>query len=83
MQWAQVEAEHLSRPTFRQFTSAMRSVQDEKNNFLDFWLHQIYDVGIASLFPDTPYAHPILGHPWDLQTPDYDGMKYFFESQYV
>ena len=81
--WAMLEGDRFQRPIFRSFQTEVETVCEEKNRSLDDPGRQLYQVMMAGLYGDHPYAESVLGRVEHLQNPSISKTEAYFRKWYV
>ena len=83
-QWSVIEAERLSRPSFRLFLHELEAVYEELNSTLDSPEERGVDTLMSLLYPAHPYGRQnTIGRPEHLLNPAFQDMVDYFQRWYV
>lgn len=81
--WLELNSERLIHPVFRAFQTELETVYEEYNRMMDSQGRQESNFLLSSLFPDHPYARPIIGLAEHLKNPQLSRLIDFYEKWYT
>ena len=82
--WAKIQADRFTNATIRGFHTELETVYEEKNMSLTQDSRKVYEVVLASLFPNHPYGtQTVLGTQEHLKNPSITNIKNYFKTYYV
>lgn len=81
--WLELNSERFMHPVFRAFQTELETVYEEFNRMMDSQGRQESNFLLSTLFPEHPYAQPIIGLPEHLKNPQLSRLIEFYDEWYT